>query len=57
VAFLASGKICLALGATTGLGGVACVAAVVGVGSLVGSTAGGAFGEITGDALYEVTQP
>lgn len=57
VAFLASGKICLALGATTGLGGVACVAAVVGVGSLVGSTAGGVFGEGAGEILYERTQP
>jgi len=57
VAFLASGKICLALGATTGLGGVVCIAAVVGVGSLVGSSAAGAFGERTGEVVYEVTQP
>lgn len=57
MAFLASGKICLALGATTGLGGVACIAAVVGVGSLLGSSAVGAFGERTGEVVYEVTQP
>ncbi|NQD94894.1 hypothetical protein HP532_19790 [Pseudomonas sp. CrR25] len=53
----AGASICLALGATTGVGGVACIAAVVGVGSLIGSTTGGAFGERTGEVVYEVMQP
>ena len=53
----ASTPIRAALGVSTGVGGVACVAAVVGVGSLVGSTTGGAFGEGAGEILYERTQP
>ena len=53
----ASAPIRAVLGVSTGVGGVACIAAVVGVGSLVGSSAVGAFGERTGEVLYEVTQP
>ncbi|MNG30824.1 hypothetical protein D3C84_1165140 [compost metagenome] len=53
----ASTTICAALGVSTGVGGVVCIAAVVGVGSLVGSSAVGAFGERTGEVVYEVTQP
>ncbi|MDP3977910.1 MAG: hypothetical protein Q8P85_07945 [Pseudomonas sp.] len=52
-----SGPICLALGISTGVGGVVCVAAVVGVGSLVGSARGGEWGEGAGEILYERTQP
>jgi len=53
---VASGQVCAALGATTGIGGVICVAAVVGIGAY-GGTAGGAFGggELLGEALYEET--
>jgi hypothetical protein len=57
IGFGASAPVCLALGVSTGVGGVVCIAAVVGVGSLVGSTTGGAFGERTGEVVYEVTQP
>ncbi len=51
---LASGPICLALGATTGIGGVICVAAVVGTGAWVGTTGGEKAGEAIGEKLYEV---
>jgi hypothetical protein len=57
IGFGASAPVCLALGVSTGVGGVVCIAAVVGVGSLVGSTTGGAFGEGAGEILYERTQP
>ena len=53
----ASGPICLALGVTTGIGGVICVAAVVGSGAWVGTTGGGMAGEAIGEKLYEVTHP
>lgn len=49
----ASGPICLALGASTGVGGIVCVATVVGVGSWLGTTRGGIEGEILGEKLYE----
>lgn len=42
IGLVASGQVCAALGATTGIGGVICVAAVVGIGAY-GGTAGGAF--------------
>jgi uncharacterized Zn-binding protein involved in type VI secretion len=51
----ASGPICIALGATTGIGGVVCVAAIVGAGSWVGTTFGGIGGEELGEKLYEKT--
>lgn len=54
LAFLASGPICLALGFTTGIGGVICVAGMVGTGALVGTTAGGEGGEFLGEKLYEL---
>ncbi len=54
---LASGPICLALGATTGIGGVICVAAVVGTGAWVGTTGGEKAGEAIGEKLYEVAHP
>lgn len=54
LAYLASGPICLALGFTTGIGGVICVAGVVGTGAWVGTTAGGEGGEFLGEKLYEV---
>jgi uncharacterized Zn-binding protein involved in type VI secretion len=57
LAYYASGSICAALGVTTGIGGIACVAAVVGVGSLVGTKVGGIGGEIVGEKLYEVIEP
>ena len=56
LAYLASGPICLALGFTTGVGGVICVAGVVGTGAWVGTTAGGEGGEFLGEKLYEVKQ-
>lgn len=54
---LASGPICVALGVSTGIGGVVCVAAVVGVGAWMGTTGGGIAGEAMGEKVYEVTQP
>ena len=53
---LASGPICLALGASTGIGGVVCVAAVVGTGAWIGTAGGGAAGEVIGEKIYEVIQ-
>jgi len=54
---LASGPICVALGVSTGVGGVTCVAAVLGVGAWMGTTGGGIAGEALGEKIYEVTQP
>lgn len=54
---LASGPICLALGVTTGIGGVICVAALVGTGAWLGTTVGGVSGEAIGEKLYERTLP
>jgi len=54
---LASGPICLALGVSTGIGGVVCVAVVIGTGAWVGTTIGGKGGEIGGEILYEKTLP
>ncbi|MCJ7957900.1 MAG: PAAR domain-containing protein [Pseudomonas sp.] len=54
---VAGSSVCLALGVTTGIGGVVCVAAIVGAGTWVGTTIGGMAGEAVGDNLYEVTQP
>ncbi|WP_224795706.1 hypothetical protein [Pseudomonas fluorescens] len=56
LAYLASGPICLALGVTTGIGGVICVATVVGAGAWVGTAAGGIAGEFLGEKLYETEQ-
>ena len=53
IAKKASGPICLALGFSTGILGVACVAAIVGTGAWVGTTVGGEIGERTGEILYE----
>ena len=57
IAQSASGPICLALGASTGIGGVVCVAAVVGAGAWLGTTVGGMKGEELGEKLYEKTLP
>jgi hypothetical protein len=57
IGFHASGPVCLALGASTGIGGVICVAAVVAGGAWLGSTGGGKVGEWGGEFLYEKTQP
>jgi hypothetical protein len=47
----------LALGVSTGIGGVVCVAALVGTGAWVGTTVGGMGGEGIGEILYEKTLP
>lgn len=57
IGLFASGPVCLALGASTGIGGVICVAAVVGIGAYTGTTGGGFGGELIGEALYEGTKP
>lgn len=57
VGFVLSGPVCAALGATTGIGGVACVAALVGVSSFAGTAIGNVGGEFIGEKLYEVTLP
>jgi len=54
---LAGVPICLALGVSTGIVGVVCVAALVGTGAWVGTTLGGAAGEMGGEILYEKTLP
>ncbi|WP_244175833.1 PAAR domain-containing protein [Pseudomonas lactis] len=53
----ASTAVCVALGVTTGIGGVICVAAVVGTGAWVGMTYGGKTGEYIGEKIYEARQP
>jgi uncharacterized Zn-binding protein involved in type VI secretion len=53
----ASGSICLALGVSTGVGGVVCVATVIGVGAWVGTTGGGIGGEFIGEKLYGGSPP
>ena len=54
---LASGPICLALGFSIGIGGVVCVAAIVGTGAWVGTTFGNMAGEYVGEIIYEGIQP
>ncbi|MBD8558234.1 PAAR domain-containing protein [Pseudomonas fluorescens] len=54
---IAGGAICLGLGVMTGIGGVACVAALVGTGAWAGTTYGGEWGEYVGDKIYEISQP
>lgn len=57
VAGLASAQICLALGVTTGIGGVACAAVVVGGGAWGGTELGSKVGEWIGDFVYEGLHP
>lgn len=58
IAGAASGPVCLGFGlATAGLGGVICVAAIVGTGAWVGTTGGGMAGEALGEKIYQATQP
>jgi uncharacterized Zn-binding protein involved in type VI secretion len=52
-----SGPICLALGVSTAVGGVVCMAAVIGVAAWMGTTGGGDRGEVFGETLYEIVQP
>ena len=52
-----SGPICLALGVSTGIGGVVCAATLIGTGAWVGTTYMGDGGELMGEILYEKTQP
>ena len=53
----AGSSICVALGVSTGIGGVVCVAAIVGAGAWAGTTVGGMWGEIGGEILYEKNLP
>jgi len=52
----ASGSACVALGIAGGIGGVACTAALVGVGAWAGATGGGLVGEHLGDVVYGLTR-
>ncbi len=55
---VASAPICLAIGvASGGIGGVVCVAAIVGTSAWVGTKVGEMGGEIGGEILYEKTLP
>ena len=55
---VASAPICLAIGvASGGIGGVVCVAAIVGTGAWVGTKVGEMGGEAIGEKIYQVTQP
>ncbi|WP_207266209.1 PAAR domain-containing protein [Pseudomonas sp. GW101-3H06] len=49
--------VCLALAASTAVGGVICTAALVGIGAWAGSEVGGIGGEFMGEKLYEAIQP
>ena len=51
-----SGPIC-ALGFSTGIGGVVCVATLIGAGAWVGTTYMGDGGELVGEILYKKIQP
>ncbi|WP_241188854.1 hypothetical protein [Pseudomonas orientalis] len=54
----ASGSICLGIGvATGGIGGVICVATLVGASTWAGTTVGGMGGEYVGELIYEAIQP
>ncbi|UOB26637.1 PAAR domain-containing protein [Pseudomonas orientalis] len=54
----ASGSICLGIGvATGGIGGVICVATLVGASTWAGTTVGGMGGEYVGELIYETIQP
>jgi hypothetical protein len=57
LAFAASGTVCAALGVSTGVGGIVCAAALVGVGVWAGASAGGTGGERMGEAIYEGLRP
>jgi uncharacterized Zn-binding protein involved in type VI secretion len=50
-------SVCLALGASTAVGGVICFAALVGIGTWVGTEEGGRGGEYVGEKIFEVKQP
>lgn len=52
-----SAPICMALGASTGIGGAVCVAAIVGAGAWMGTTGGGIAGETIGEIIYETAHP
>ncbi|MDY7532131.1 PAAR domain-containing protein [Pseudomonas sp. Bout1] len=54
---LAGMPICLALGFSTGIGGIVCVATLVGTGAWVGTTLGEVGGEYMGERIYEARQP
>ncbi|MFS2200072.1 PAAR domain-containing protein [Pseudomonas sp. Pseusp3] len=49
--------VCLALAASTAVGGVICTAALVGIGAWAGAEGGGMVGEGMGEILYEKTLP
>lgn len=49
--------VCLALAASTVVGGVICSAVLVGIGAWAGSEVGGIGGEFMGEKLYEAKQP
>ncbi|PMY66660.1 MULTISPECIES: hypothetical protein [Pseudomonas] len=49
--------ICAALGASTAIGGVLCVATLVGVGASLGTDSGDVIGERIGEIIYERAQP
>lgn len=58
VGYLASPFVCAALGVSTGVVGVACVAALIGGSAWGGTELGGMGGEWAGETLYEaITQP
>lgn len=57
VAGSVGGSVCTALGFATGIGGVVCVAAIVGTSAWVGTKYGGMGGEYMGEKIYEATQP
>lgn len=53
----ASAPVCLALGYTTGIGGVVCIATLIGGGAWLGTTRGGDGGEFLGEKIYEGSTP
>lgn len=53
----AAPAICMALGVTTAIGGIVCTVALVGTGSLVGTSVGTDSGELFGERLYQTIRP
>ncbi|WP_166366373.1 PAAR domain-containing protein [Pseudomonas akapageensis] len=49
----AGGLVCIGLGITTGVGGLACGLVMAGLGSAVVGNAAGEYGEVIGEVLYE----
>ncbi len=53
----AAGAVCLALGLSTGIGGLVCAGALIGIGTGIGSAGGAIGGKLLGEKIYEIKHP